>query len=401
MAYSKNVERMIEEIKRKKQKALSNSNSKKQTISNDDSKKVLNQTQDINKKNIDTKTNDDDNKNINTNSKTEEKNLLNNNNNKDDSFITVNDYEIINMDSNFYQNANYLILDDFKKIQLVNYILIKENCSPTKACKNLGTNLNNFKKIMEKNNYEKYEKTPTNPMKDILKANNIKPAKIYRIAKIDSNEDYLNHLYSLTKDGFNNDLYFAINKKGKSSNKINKIDSTIKKISSTTKATTSQKSSNLAINSDLLSVLTQIASLKDDLKEIVDYKKDIISLVKKGNKTEDNILKDISKNKSMDIRQRITNKDFIDFSKNTLNSLKFIYKDCNSIKIKIFISHLASNLYIANYDLSYDRISNLFSELGSYMDFVFEDGRDNNDFIPIKNYDGNVFNKVFIKLRGE
>lgn len=398
MSYSKNVQFVIDDVTKKQKKARLNRIQSKNDNNKKDNLEINNQKEIYNKVLNKTKKNNKDN--ITNNTSLYNDSFKKTNNKYDDSFITVNDYEIINMDSDFYQNANYLVLDDLKKINLVNYTLVKENCTLTKACKDLGTTLNKFKEIMKKNNYKKYEKKPTIPMEKILKANNIKPSKIYRIAKMDASKDYIHHLYSLTKDGFNEDLYFAINKKRKSSSKTNKTKSKAKQISSTTK-TSFKKPTDINTDNDLLDVLTQIASLKDDLKEIVDYKKDIISLVKKGSKKEESILKDISTNKSMDIRQRITNKDFIDFSKNTLNSLKFIYKDSNSIKIKVFISHLTSNLYIANYDLSYERISNLFGELASYMGFVFEDGRDNNDFVPIKNYDGNIFNKVFIKLRGE
>ncbi|NME94795.1 hypothetical protein [Clostridium cochlearium] len=128
------------------------------------------------------------------------------------------------------------------------------------------------------------------------------------------------------------------------------------------------------------------------------FKKD--NKTKKGkNKSEFNsVNKIIKKYKRHSKPSDLTKKKIIGIFKYNYEYLKLLYSDKTAIKIKEYIAHIYMSLFLAGYNIEYEKIEELFGRYCKYLNIVLTDGRDSKDFVKIKDiYDNEEF-KVYIEF---
>jgi hypothetical protein len=119
----------------------------------------------------------------------------------------------------------------------------------------------------------------------------------------------------------------------------------------------------------------------------------------KLNKLQNSLIRNISKNRRKTEPQQINMRTLATIFKYTYEYLKVLYVDKNAIKITEFLTHVQLNLFLAGHKVEQEKLEELFGESLKYLDVTLTDGRNEEDFVKVKDNYGNIENKVFIEFR--
>jgi hypothetical protein len=125
------------------------------------------------------------------------------------------------------------------------------------------------------------------------------------------------------------------------------------------------------------------------------------NVVTEKNKTTTNveIVPDICKSRRKEKPKQIIKSILISIFNETLTYSKLLYSDKEKIKIKEYLAHVQVNLYMAGYDVTEIKMQQIFTDFFVELDFDLEEGSDEEDFIAVREMNGNVIIREYICLR--
>lgn len=118
-----------------------------------------------------------------------------------------------------------------------------------------------------------------------------------------------------------------------------------------------------------------------------------------ANRLIENLLKNIKKRRRKTDNQQISNRTMMNIFLTTFENVKALYSDKNAIKIKEYLVHMQANMILAGYNVDEEKIEQIFSEFSKYLGLELTDGRNEEDFVKIKDVYGKYDNKVYIEFR--
>ncbi|MDW8802471.1 hypothetical protein P8V03_15080 [Clostridium sp. A1-XYC3] len=132
--------------------------------------------------------------------------------------------------------------------------------------------------------------------------------------------------------------------------------------------------------------------------------KDIISkntgkMDESFSKLVENLLKNIKKHRRKIDNQQISNKVMMNIFLTTFENVKSLYSDKNAIKIKEYLIHMQANMILAGYNVDEEKLEEIFSQFSKHLGFELSDGRNEEDFVAVKDIYGKCDNKVYIEFR--
>lgn len=116
------------------------------------------------------------------------------------------------------------------------------------------------------------------------------------------------------------------------------------------------------------------------------------------NKIIENLLKNIKKYRRKIEINEISNKTMINILLMVFQSTKMLYTDKTAIKIKEYLAHVQAAMVIAGYNVDEYKIEQIFCELSKHLEIEFTDGRNEEDFVKIKDIYGKYDSKAYIEF---
>lgn len=112
------------------------------------------------------------------------------------------------------------------------------------------------------------------------------------------------------------------------------------------------------------------------------------------------LIPDICKSRRKEKPKQIIKSKLISIFNETLNYVKLLYSDEEKIKIKNYLAHVQVNLYMAGYDVTEIKMQEIFMVFFTELNFDLAEGSDEEDFVAIKEMNGDIIVREFIRIRG-
>ena len=120
--------------------------------------------------------------------------------------------------------------------------------------------------------------------------------------------------------------------------------------------------------------------------------------VEKINKILEPILRSLKNHRRKTEPQAVSQKNLINIFLTTFEFIKLLYPDKGAIKIKEYLAHVQLNLFLAGHNVQEEKLESIFGEFVKHLNLALTDGRNEEDFIKVKDNYGKVENKVYIEL---
>ncbi|MCB2291343.1 hypothetical protein LGK97_16575 [Clostridium sp. CS001] len=112
------------------------------------------------------------------------------------------------------------------------------------------------------------------------------------------------------------------------------------------------------------------------------------------------LIPDISKSRKKEKPKQIIKSKLISIFNETLTYVKLLYSDEEKIKIKNYLAHVQTNLYMAGYDVTEIKMQEIFMMFFTELNFDLVEGSYEEDFVAVKDMNGNIIVREYISLRG-
>lgn len=161
----------------------------------------------------------------------------------------------------------------------------------------------------------------------------------------------------------------------------------------------SLKSLKIGNTKRLLFSIKNLSSLIDiSEKKFSKLNKELDLSEQTSNKTNITITKTIQKYRRNTPPLELTKKRLINIFMYNYKYLKILYPDKTAIKIKEYLANIHIQLFMAGYDISYDKLEELFGEYYIYLGIILSDGRNSKDFVKIKDIYKKYYFKVYMEF---
>lgn len=117
-----------------------------------------------------------------------------------------------------------------------------------------------------------------------------------------------------------------------------------------------------------------------------------------GDKIIKSLVSDLKKYRNKVDNQELSDSELRNIFAAALQSVKSLYIDKKSIRIKEFLIYLQANMILKGYTIEMSKLEQRFSELYKDLQFDLTEGVDEDDFVSIKDSEGNYCNMVFIEF---